>query len=1262
MKLKAFLVAATLLLQTFTGVSALADTSTGEKRTLYFCENFDSARGELVKSMEFSPRNNEITITKTDDKSADKRACITMKSTEEESKDAAIIKRFNESCPAGDVIIEASVMFENIGGCSPKIALRSLKSGGNEIYPVEVTQNGQILGIGGVELLSSVVEGKPYKIALAFNFDSGTYDAYINGLRRAKKIPFRNHISYGFDEISLILFNVTRPTPGCRTKYYVDDIKVYKGKNPLSDESFENRNWEPVLDYNTPVSTEMIRFGMQNNIVLYIGADKALLNGRAESIDPLNENVVPYIENGSTLVPARFLIEALGGEVSYDSKKHSASADVCGKNVVLTADSKYMLVNGEKVDLDTPAAIQNGRFFVPLRAIGELLGKKVFWDKTGLIILSDEEVNLNWRSNTSYLSAIAGEMVYKRPQGDDVLRAMKERFPNQAHPRILADGNTFSELREEIKTNSVKAKWYAEIKERADAYLTKKVIEFPKSLQSLTDQGTNFKTMAPYLAFVYNMENDMKYAQRLIDEIQAWIDYEYWTPYSMLGLGRALNGFAFAYDWLYDVMPQQLKTDLKKAIKERVYSEVFKDYYNIYPRSRSFEWTLSKVGDNWNTTINSGVIMTAIAFGDEEGCEEECGQLITEALISLESAFNQLAPDGSWYEGVGYWTPTAEGMIWAMETLRNASGSDYGLFNVPGMKYAGYYLFEMSSQTGIFNYNFANYRGYPRPILIYFADRLGDDSLKQLCIDHYEKYRGESGTYMTADALILSGDIPDERVDVKLPLDAYYRGTEAVSMRSSWEKGKEFYAGIHSGFNGAPNAQLDIGTFVVEAFGERFITDFGPENYDLTPYIFEAYMNRAEGANCYIINPSTDYFDQLKSAYCYFDRFESNDISALAITDTSAAYGDKVKSAVRGMKMTNDRTCVVLQDEIVCTAPSDVYWGMHTPAEVTLSEDKKTAILDIRGNKMEVKIMSEQGEFSCDKPVALPECFQLAGQTEHPGVTKLAMRFKDAKELNLSLCFTPLGYASGVDVKYPEIKKLSDWTLDKPGETEKTIIPDVSDVVLKDLKIDGVSVPDFSPDKATINYTIESRTSPMPKVEAFSDYETEVVYPDTWPANIKVVLKHENATIEKEIVISAPPQTKLDYSHNELKVIAASVDVLTQEDAPPENSLDHNFETRLALAVPNFVIYDFGEVKPVDKVLLAFYSGNRRKAIFDIEVSEDNINWTQVFSGESSGKTLDYEYFDIGSQKARYLKIVGHGADTKENWLSITEFRAFGAK
>ena len=85
-----------------------------------------------------------------------------------------------------------------------------------------------------------------------------------------------------------------------------------------------------------------------------------------------------YIENGRTMVPLRFISEALGEKVDWNAETKSV---IIGDNkAVLAIGSKEIDANGKKITIDSPAVIKNSRTFVPLRAISEILGAKVDWD------------------------------------------------------------------------------------------------------------------------------------------------------------------------------------------------------------------------------------------------------------------------------------------------------------------------------------------------------------------------------------------------------------------------------------------------------------------------------------------------------------------------------------------------------------------------------------------------------------------------------------------------------------------------------------------------------------------------------------------------------------------------------------------------------------------------------------------------------------------------------------------------------------------
>ncbi len=89
-------------------------------------------------------------------------------------------------------------------------------------------------------------------------------------------------------------------------------------------------------------------------------------------------DAAPYVENGRTLVPLRFIAEALGAKVDYENGVVTAALG--DKTAVMTVGSASFTVNGEAKTMETPPVIVNGRTLVPLRALGEALGLIVDWD------------------------------------------------------------------------------------------------------------------------------------------------------------------------------------------------------------------------------------------------------------------------------------------------------------------------------------------------------------------------------------------------------------------------------------------------------------------------------------------------------------------------------------------------------------------------------------------------------------------------------------------------------------------------------------------------------------------------------------------------------------------------------------------------------------------------------------------------------------------------------------------------------------------
>ena len=88
----------------------------------------------------------------------------------------------------------------------------------------------------------------------------------------------------------------------------------------------------------------------------------------------------PVIINGRMLVPVWVIGEALDMNIDWDHRSQTAQLKKEGLKIRITIGEKTAFVNDEEMALDEPARIYFGRTMVPLRFISEAMGVKVEWD------------------------------------------------------------------------------------------------------------------------------------------------------------------------------------------------------------------------------------------------------------------------------------------------------------------------------------------------------------------------------------------------------------------------------------------------------------------------------------------------------------------------------------------------------------------------------------------------------------------------------------------------------------------------------------------------------------------------------------------------------------------------------------------------------------------------------------------------------------------------------------------------------------------
>jgi len=114
-----------------------------------------------------------------------------------------------------------------------------------------------------------------------------------------------------------------------------------------------------------------------------LAADLEVSHGGGSGEFIMQMDTAPFIENGRTYLPIRFVAEAFGIYTTWDSATRTAKLERGTTTVRVTIGSKIMTVikNGSEstVAMDVAPLIRDGRTCLPIRFIAEAFGFDVTW-------------------------------------------------------------------------------------------------------------------------------------------------------------------------------------------------------------------------------------------------------------------------------------------------------------------------------------------------------------------------------------------------------------------------------------------------------------------------------------------------------------------------------------------------------------------------------------------------------------------------------------------------------------------------------------------------------------------------------------------------------------------------------------------------------------------------------------------------------------------------------------------------------------------
>jgi len=144
------------------------------------------------------------------------------------------------------------------------------------------------------------------------------------------------------------------------------------------DEMRQQFGWQQIRPNPEPPSSSFFfsttYAAEKKTVELFIDKTEHRVNGALVISD-----AAPFIQQGRTMVPLRFVGESFGFEVEWipSEEKISVSYKNTGDEVVLSIGSRTIIANGTMCSIDVPPQIVGGRTFIPIRAVVEVFGANI---------------------------------------------------------------------------------------------------------------------------------------------------------------------------------------------------------------------------------------------------------------------------------------------------------------------------------------------------------------------------------------------------------------------------------------------------------------------------------------------------------------------------------------------------------------------------------------------------------------------------------------------------------------------------------------------------------------------------------------------------------------------------------------------------------------------------------------------------------------------------------------------------------------------
>jgi hypothetical protein len=563
------------------------------------------------------------------------------------------------------------------------------------------------------------------------------------------------------------------------------------------------------------------------------------------------------------------------------------------------------------------------------------------------------------------------------------------------HPRILFPKTAETTVKNRIKSDPLAAKLYQTLLQRANHTLTQPVCRYhiPDGKRLLAQSRYALGNIL-HSAMAWRLTGEKKYLDRSIRELDAACAMKDWNPSHFLDTAEMSTAVAIGYDWLYHALNNQQRATYATALRTK----------GLEPARAAFTgkpawWARPR--NNWAQVCATGLLMAERAL-ENDGDTIHPSRLAASRLIHACRRF--YSPDGAYPEGPGYWNYGSNYHTLGLALLHD----DHLELKVPTPpEFKGSPLFteHLTGPTGVV-FNFADAGASTSRITAaqsWMAREFNDPmtvGFIRARLDRDLAHNSKRSAGLFPLHLLWLPDSPKQKA-APLPLDSSWDGIQPLAtFRSSWTQPDTLYFAIKGGLPDVSHGQMDVGSFIMESDGVRWVEDLGSDNYNMPGYFGPQRWNYFRltnlSHNTLVIDGKLQNLDAKPSPLTEFNSTPQHGHASFNLT---SAYQDQAEKVIRTCQFDRKKNRVTLTDTIDKPEGS-VRWAIVTRAQIEING--QSATLKKSGQHLKITRNDTHGgawEILAATPPARIE-------NQNKGVRILAFTAPAAEQLKLSVSFS----------------------------------------------------------------------------------------------------------------------------------------------------------------------------------------------------------------------------------------------------------------